>query len=177
MLVLNKNPSPVPTLPLKVPNQYVLFRIHICGLKKKVKNDWKSIAFSGLISTRQTMIWDIECGISIGVFCFAMFSLFVLMTICLHVRQKSNSHPLGERKMSFSNWDQTFAQHLFKISPNCNEGQFSVSNMGGVPQHTGSRCENDVRMTHVGELCVSVREDWVKGWSVVTISCSWFGFH
>lgn len=50
-------------------------------------------------------------------------------------------------------------QHLFKISPNCNEAQLSVPNTGGLTRHANDRCGKDVRMSHVGTLCVSFGED------------------
>lgn len=100
--------------------------------------------------------------------------LLLFMNIKLYTRQlKTQPIPFTGRKVSFS----IGIGHLFKISLNCNEVQLSVANMGGVSQHTNSRCAKDVRMTHVGLLCVSVGEDWVKGWSTVNVSWSQRGFH
>ena len=85
--------------------------------------------------------------------------------------------PLGERKSVIFNQDCIAAQHLFKISPNCNEVQLSVPNTGGLTQHTNSSCGKGVGMTHVGTLCVSVGDERVRGWSTVNVSWSWRDFH
>lgn len=66
---------------------------------------------------------------------------------------------LSVREMCHFNQDGRVVQHLFKISPNCNEAQLSVPNTGGLTRHANDRCGKDVRMSRVGTLCVSFGED------------------